>query len=106
MARGPWAAMNMGGVSAPPWRIRLLAPLKETSSPRNSSFMVRTARRIRRTDAGRTPTVCTELNPRPIQNSTRPGASSATVFMAEASTETWRVTGLMTAEEIRIRSVA
>ena len=50
--------------------------------------------------------VCTELNPRPIQNSALPGANSATVFAAEAITERCRVTGLSTAEAMRILDVA
>ncbi len=33
----------------------------------------------------------------PITNFTRPGASSSTVWIAEASTEGWRVNGLVTA---------
>ena len=41
-----------------------------------------------------------------LQNSVRPGAVSDTVFIADAITDTCRVTGLSTAEEIRIREVA
>ena len=50
--------------------------------------------------------VWTELNPRPIQNSMRPGAISATVLAADAVTEMCLVTGLRTAAEILIHSVA
>ena len=50
--------------------------------------------------------VWTELNPRPIQNSARPGAVSDTVLIADAITDTCRVTGLSTAEQIRMREVA
>ena len=62
--------------------------------------------RIWRTVAGGVPMVCTELNPRPIQNSARPGANSATVLAAEAITDRCLVMGFSTAAAIRIFEVA
>ena len=41
----------------------------------------------------------------PMTNFTRPGASSSTVWMAPASTEAWRVNGLVTAGKSPSRDV-
>ena len=60
--------------------------------------MVTTASRIWRTVAGGMPTTLAELYPRPIQILARPGATSAKVEAADASTDGCLVTGLVTAD--------
>ena len=81
-------------------------PSYSTDSPASSDLTSMMQRRICRRVAGRRPMVLADVYPVPMMNLVRPGASSATVCAAPASTDGMRPKGLVTAGNNRRLLVA
>jgi hypothetical protein len=102
--RGPLAATWMGTGTG--LRSRAVVPANSTSLPSSRSRISCTPARRAAPVLGGSPMGSTELLPTPTPSTKRPGAVSATVRAADATTDGCRVATLVTAVPTVIRDVA